>query len=128
MLGTLAGNRRTIISHMEFEYPNLDIHEDLYQLVKYSCGEVCMTEQLDKVVKIWKTFLESMLGVPSRPKGTEEMENVVKDKNHILQSGAANVGESNGNPIGSTTVITTKKSNPSKNGDESTSSEQSSFC
>ncbi|CAL5419892.1 unnamed protein product [Camellia sinensis] len=56
------------------------------------------------------------------------MEDVVKDKNHISQSDAANVGESNGNPIGSTTVITTKKSNPSRNGDESTPPEQSSSC
>ncbi|KAI8017864.1 Paired amphipathic helix protein Sin3-like 4 [Camellia lanceoleosa] len=94
---------------MEFEYLDLDIHENLYQLVKYSCGEICTIEQLNKVVKIWKTFLELMLRVHSRPKEAEDMEDVVKDKNHISQSGTANVGESNGSPIGGTTVITTKK-------------------
>ncbi|GMP58130.1 hypothetical protein CsSME_00021912 [Camellia sinensis var. sinensis] len=130
LLAFAAGNRRTIIPHMQFEYPDSDIHEDLYQLVKYTCGEVCTTEQLDKVVKIWKTFLEPMLGVPSRPQGgaAEDMEDVVKDKNHISQSGAVNVGDSNGSPIGGTTIITTKKSNPSRNGDESTPPEQSSSC
>ena len=109
MLGTLGINRRTIIPHIEFEYPDSDIREDLYQLVKYSCGEVCTTEQLDKAVKIWKTFLELMLGVPSRPKGAEDMEDVVNDKNHISQNGAANVGESNGSPIGGTIVLLQKK-------------------
>ncbi|GMP61112.1 hypothetical protein CsSME_00023707 [Camellia sinensis var. sinensis] len=57
-----------------------------------------------------------MLEVPSRPKRAEDMEDVVKDKNHISQNGAANVGESKGSLIGGTTIITTKKSNPSRNG------------
>ncbi|KAI8026788.1 Paired amphipathic helix protein Sin3-like 4 [Camellia lanceoleosa] len=107
---------------MEFEYHDSDIHEDLYHLVKYSCGEVCTTEQP------WNPFLKPMLGVPSRPKGAEDMEDVVKDKNHISQSGVTNVGESNSSPIGGTTVITTKKSNPSRNENESTPPEQSSSC
>lgn len=124
LLAFAAGNRRPIVPNLEFEYPDPDIHEDLYQLVKYSCGEVCTTEQLDKVMKIWTTFLEPMLGVPSRPQGAEDTEDVVKAKNHSSKS-----GESEGSPSGGgggATVTNSKHSNPSRNGDESLLPEQSS--
>ncbi|KAL0385641.1 UNVERIFIED_CONTAM: Paired amphipathic helix protein Sin3-like 3 [Sesamum radiatum] len=43
------------------KYPDPEIQEDLYQLMKYSCGEVCTPEQRDKVMKIWTTFIEQVL-------------------------------------------------------------------
>ncbi|KAA8533070.1 hypothetical protein F0562_033397 [Nyssa sinensis] len=133
LLAIASGNRRPIIQHLEFpnlkfEYPDSDIHEDLYQLIKYSCGEVCTTEQLDKVMKVWTAFQEPMLGVPSRPQGAEDTEDVVKRKNHITKSGAASVGESDGNLVIGAAVINGKQSNPPRNGDESTTPEQSSSC
>ncbi|WCJ21740.1 Paired amphipathic helix protein Sin3-like 4 [Euphorbia peplus] len=121
LLAFAAGNRRPIIPNMEFEYPDPDIHEDLYQLIKYSCGEVCTTEQLDKVMKIWTTFLEPVLGVPSRPQGAEDTEDVVKAKNHTSKS-----GESEGSPSGGGAAVMNKQSNLSRNGDESIQPEQSS--
>lgn len=48
LLALAAGNRRTVSSNMSFGYPDPNLHEDLYQLIKYSCGEMCLTEQLDK--------------------------------------------------------------------------------
>ena len=83
MLAIAVGNRRPIIPHMEFEYPDSGIHKDQYQLLKYSCLEVCITEQQDKVMKIWTTFLEPMLWVSCRPQGADDTEDVIKDKNHI---------------------------------------------
>ncbi|XP_012092008.1 paired amphipathic helix protein Sin3-like 4 isoform X2 [Jatropha curcas] len=123
LLAFAAGNRRPIIPNLEFEYPDPDIHEDLYQLIKYSCGEVCTTEQLDKVMKIWTTFLEPMLGVPSRPQGAEDTEDVVKAKNH-----SSKVGDGEGSPNGAGATGINKHSNPSRNGDESIPPEQSSSC
>lgn len=129
LLAIAAGNRRPIIPNLEFEYPDLDIHEDLYQLIKYSCGEVCTTEQLDKVMKIWTTFLEPMLGVPSRPQGAEDTEDVVKTKNNAVKTGAASVGEGDLSPGGGgATAVNSKQSNPSRNGDENIPPEQSSSC
>ncbi|KAJ6431183.1 hypothetical protein OIU84_018637 [Salix udensis] len=122
LLAFAAGNRRPIIPNLEFEYPDTDIHEDLYQLIKYSCGEVCTSEQLDKVMKIWTTFLEPMLGVPSRPQGAEDTEDVVKAKNQSTKS-----GESEGSPSCAGGAATNSKhSNSSRNGDESNLPEQSS--
>lgn len=89
LLAVAAGNRRPIVPHLEFEYSDSEIHEELYQLIKYSCGEVCTTEQLDKVMKIWTTFLEPVLGVPSRPQGPEDTEDFVKAKNHSIKSEAS---------------------------------------
>uniref|UniRef100_A0A5B6ZFS1 Putative paired amphipathic helix protein Sin3-like 4 isoform X2 n=1 Tax=Davidia involucrata TaxID=16924 RepID=A0A5B6ZFS1_DAVIN len=128
LLAIAAGNRRPIIPNLEFEYPDSDIHEDLYQLIKYSCGEVCTTEQLDKVMKVWTTFLEPMLGVPFRPQGAEDTEDVVKAKNLITKSGAVIVGENDGNPVVGAGIIDGKQSNLPRNGDGSTTPEQSSSC
>lgn len=78
---------------MEFEYTDLDIHEDLYQLIKYSCKEVCTPEQCQKVMRIWTTFLEPVLGIPPRTQGAKDTDDVVKANNHV-----ANIGERDGSP------------------------------
>uniref|UniRef100_A0A803PD15 Histone deacetylase interacting domain-containing protein n=1 Tax=Cannabis sativa TaxID=3483 RepID=A0A803PD15_CANSA len=129
LLAIAAGNRRPIIPNLEFEYPDPEIHEDLYQLIKYSCGEVCTTEQLDKVMKIWTNFLEPMLGVPSRPQGAEDTEDVVKTKTHV-KSSAGSLGESDGSPGGvvTATTVNSKQLNHGRNGDENIPPEQSSSC
>lgn len=98
LLAVAAGNRRSIIPDMEFEYSDPDIHEDLYQIIKYSCGEVCTTtEQLDKVMRVWTTFLEPIFGVPSRPQDEDDNEEVVKAKSHV-RNGVLSLGEGNGSP------------------------------
>lgn len=126
LLAIAAGNRRPLIPNLEFEYPDPDIHEDLYQLIKYSCGEVCTTEQLDKVMKIWTTFLEPVLGVPPRPQVAEDTEDVVKPKSHAVKDGAVSGGESDDSPDGGAITTTSKQVNTSRNGDESIQPEQSS--
>lgn len=118
LLTIAAGSRRPICPNLEYEFSDPDIHEDLYQLIKYSCGEVCTTEQLDKVMKIWTTFIEPMLGVPCRPQGVEDTEDVVKAKNDSVKSGSAIVAESNGSP----------GCGASRNEDESIPLEQSNAC
>ncbi|XP_029126334.1 paired amphipathic helix protein Sin3-like 3 isoform X2 [Cajanus cajan] len=122
LLAIAAGSRQPIIPHLEFVYPDLEIHEDLYQLIKYSCGEMCTTEQLDKAMKIWTTFLEPMLGVPSRPQGPEDTEDVMKSKNNSAKSGTA-IADGDGSP-----VMSHKNLNTNRSGDENFSLEQSSSC
>jgi len=56
LLAVAAGNRRPIVPNVSFEYGDSDIHEDLYQIIKYSCGELCSSsDQVDKVMRIWTT-------------------------------------------------------------------------
>ncbi|XP_014501052.1 paired amphipathic helix protein Sin3-like 4 isoform X3 [Vigna radiata var. radiata] len=117
LLAIAAGNRRPILPNLEFKYSDLDIHEDLYQLIKYSCGEICTTEHVDKVMKVWTTFLEPMLCVPSRPQGAEDTEDVVKTKNNSVKNGTASVAESDGSPVVGATVMNQKHINVSRNGD-----------
>ncbi|KAK6931145.1 Histone deacetylase interacting domain [Dillenia turbinata] len=126
LLAIAAGNRCPIIPNLEYDFPDPEVHEDLYQLIKYSSGEVCTTEQLDKVMKIWTTFLEPMLGVPSRPQGAEDTEDVVKAKNHVIQNAAVSAGESEGSPGGGATLLSSKQLNSSRNGDDGITPEQSS--
>lgn len=122
LLAFAAGNRRPILPNLEYEYLDPEIHEDLYQLIKFSCGEVT-EQQSDKVMKIWTTFFEPMLGVSSRPQGAEDTEDAVKAKNHSSKS-----GDSEGNPICGGAIVINKHSNLSRNGDESIPAEQSSSC
>ena len=69
-----------------------------------------------------------MLWVSCWPQGAEDTEDVIKGKNHISRSSAPSVGESDGSPLGGTTVVTTSESSPSRNRRESGSPEQSSSC
>ncbi|PIN24928.1 hypothetical protein CDL12_02316 [Handroanthus impetiginosus] len=119
-----AGYRQPIRPHMKFEYPDHDIQEDLYQLMKYSCGEVCTPEQRDKVMKIWTTLLEPILGVPSRPPSVGDVEDIGKDGNHAHKI-VANIGERNGSPVGVAPTENSKPSDMSKNGGENILPEKS---
>ncbi|KAL1828774.1 paired amphipathic helix protein Sin3-like 3 isoform X2 [Daucus carota subsp. sativus] len=121
LLSLGAGNRRPVVPNLDFKYPDSDIHEDLYQLIKYSCGEICSTEQLDKVMKVWTTFLEPVLGVPSHPHCAEDTEDFVKGNSVV-----PGCGDSDGSPLGSAVVSNCKHSKPSRNGDDNTPPEYSS--
>ncbi|KAG8366233.1 hypothetical protein BUALT_Bualt17G0055200 [Buddleja alternifolia] len=85
-----AGYSEPIKPHLVFEYSDPDIQEDLYQLMKYSCGEVCTPELREKVMEIWKTVLDTMLGVPSRPPNADEKEDVIEAIKSV-----DNIGEEN---------------------------------
>ncbi|CAN0925731.1 Paired amphipathic helix protein Sin3-like 4 [Linum grandiflorum] len=120
LLAFAAGHRRPVIPNLEYDYPDPDVHEDLYQLIKYSCGEVCTTEQLDKVMKIWTVFLEPMFGVASRH-GAEDTEDVLKAKTRISKHGDSDRRRNDG-----ATTDNSKHINPSRNTEDITQTEQSS--
>ncbi|KAK1302225.1 Paired amphipathic helix protein Sin3-like 4 [Acorus calamus] len=129
LLAIAAGNRRPIVPNIELQYTDSGVHEDLYQVIKYSCGEVSTSsDQLDKVMKIWTTFLEDILGVPSHPRGVEDTEVVVRAKTHSAKSSIQNAGESDGSPVVDGTIISPKQANLACNGEESTPAEQGSTC
>lgn len=106
LLSIGARNRQLNKPHMEFEYTDLDIHEDLYQLIKYSCKEVCTPEQCQKVMRIWTTFLEQVLGIPLRTQGAEDTDDVVQANNHV-----AKIGERDGSPDDEAASVSCKPSN-----------------
>ncbi|CAN6477714.1 unnamed protein product [Victoria cruziana] len=105
LLAIAGRNRRPIIPNLEFKYADPDLHEDLYQIIKYSCMEVCPTvEQLDRVMKIWTTFLEPLLGVPPRPHGAEDTEEVVKSKNNASKGNTGHPMEGESSPCADGTL------------------------
>ncbi|KAJ8457998.1 hypothetical protein OPV22_030924 [Ensete ventricosum] len=123
LLAVAARNRRPILPNMEFEYIDVDIHEDLYQIIKYSCGEVCTSlEQVDKVMKIWTTFLEPLLCVQTRNQGEEDAQDA-KPKNRAIKTCMVGVGENN-RSSGVDCVGATRQNN----GDENISPEQVAPC
>lgn len=117
-----AGYRQPIRPHMKFEYPDPDIQEDLFQLMKYACGEVCTPEQRDKVMKVWTTFIEPVLGVPSHP-SVDDTEDLEKVNTHSAKP-LTNSGERNGNSVGEV-GSDSKPSDMSKIGGDNISTEQS---
>eukprot|EP00268_Persea_americana_P032753 TRINITY_DN322_c0_g1_i5.p1 TRINITY_DN322_c0_g1~~TRINITY_DN322_c0_g1_i5.p1 ORF type:complete len:1449 (+),score=328.48 TRINITY_DN322_c0_g1_i5:313-4659(+) len=124
-----AGNKRSIIPNLEFDYTDSEIHNDLYQVIKYSCGEVCSTmEQLEKVMRIWNSFLEPILGVSPRPRGAGDTENMVKTKNHAVKRSDARIGGNDSSPDADVNISNSKQLNPISNGDESIPAEQMSSC
>lgn len=95
LLSISAGYRQPINPNLEYEYLNRAIHEDVYNLVQFSCEELCSTkEQLSKVLRLWENFLEAVLGVPARAKGTDPVEDAVikpktLDVNHSTSTNGA---------------------------------------
>ncbi|CAD6273401.1 unnamed protein product [Miscanthus lutarioriparius] len=95
LLAITAGNRWPLVPNMSFEYVDLDIHEDLYQIIKYSCGELCSSsDQVNKVMRIWTTFLEPLLGIHLRAHGAEDAD-MVKSKRRTRKVGLSCGGKRN---------------------------------
>lgn len=129
LLAVAAGNRQSIVPHLEYEYLDISIHDDLYKLVQYSCEEVFSTkEQLNKAMRLYTTFLEPMLGVPSRPQGSEDDEDVEKSKNQAMNCTASSIGESDGSPGGDTATVNLKQPKSVCNEDENTLAELESLA
>lgn len=126
LLTIAVENKRPIIPNLEFDYPDQDIHEDLYHLIKYACREICTGDQSDKVMKIWTTFLEPMLGIPSRSQGAEDSKDIIREKNCAIRGTAIGMVETSGSPIGG--VAESKLSDPPRIEVESIPPEQSSPC
>ncbi|XP_024185746.1 paired amphipathic helix protein Sin3-like 2 isoform X2 [Rosa chinensis] len=119
LLAVAAGNRQSIVPHLEYEYLDISIHEDLYKLVEYSCDELSSTkEQLNKAMRLYTTFLEPMLGIPSRPHGSEDDEDVGKARKGAMNCTASSNGESDGSPGGETTMVNFKQPKSGGNEDE----------
>ncbi|KAJ0265897.1 Histone deacetylase interacting domain-containing protein [Hirschfeldia incana] len=76
------GTKPSFTPDVEFSYTDTQVHTDLYQLIKYYCEEICATEQSDKVMKLWVTFLEPMFGVSSRSQTDETMIDVANSKDN----------------------------------------------
>eukprot|EP00850_Spirogloea_muscicola_P001162 SM000004S15032 [mRNA] locus=s4:928006:936864:+ [translate_table: standard] len=61
-----AGSGRPLLPDLTFEYVDDSIHEDLFKIVKFSAEEVCTSaEQSRKLMRLWATFLEPLLGIQS---------------------------------------------------------------
>ncbi|KAL8193508.1 hypothetical protein R6Q57_026643 [Mikania cordata] len=118
LLSIAAGNRHTIMPNLEFEFTDKDIHEDLFKLIKYSCEEICATkEQLNKVLELWTTFLEPILGVPSRPLNSDNGGDVEISSHGPVKNG----GESDGSPGSDIGTLNFKHGKPPCNGDDNIS-------
>ncbi|KAI9153728.1 hypothetical protein LWI28_015603 [Acer negundo] len=130
-----AAHRQPVIPHLEYEYSDISIHEDLYKLVQYSCEEMCSTkEQVNKAMKLWTTFLEPILGVPPRPDCMEGAEDVGKGRHSAINNSASSVVESDGSPVADEstgadcTVVNSRQRKTSGNGNENTSAELNNLC
>nr|GEY06768.1 paired amphipathic helix protein Sin3-like 2 isoform X3 [Tanacetum cinerariifolium] len=92
------GSRHSIVPHLEYDLTDKDIHKDLFKIIKYLCEEVCSTKkQVNQVLKLWTTFLEPMLYVPSRPENSNNVEDVEISTRGATRNEACN-GDDNVSP------------------------------
>lgn len=112
LLTVAAGNKQSIVPHLEYEYLDTSIHEDLYKLVQYSCEEVCSTkDQLNKVMKLYTSFLEPMLGVSCKTHGSEATEDADNVRNHAINGSASSIGDSDESAGGDAAAINFRQPN-----------------
>ncbi|OMO52741.1 Paired amphipathic helix [Corchorus olitorius] len=128
LVASVAGHRQPLAPHVEYEYLDVDIHEDLYKLIEYSCEEMCSTkEQLNKVMRLWTTFLEPMLGVPPRPNGREGADEGSKAQNPAVNCTGSSIAESDGSP-GADATVNSGQQKTASDGDENSSAELTNSC
>lgn len=114
LLSIAAGNKQPLIPHLEFEYSDAGIHEDLYKLIQYSCEEIFASKELvNRSMRIWSTFFEPMLGVPSQSHGTERVEDR-KAGHNVHNFDAPNIG-ADGSPHGDSISINSRLPKSDKN-------------
>uniref|UniRef100_M4EGB7 Histone deacetylase interacting domain-containing protein n=1 Tax=Brassica campestris TaxID=3711 RepID=M4EGB7_BRACM len=104
-----VGTKPSFTPDVEFSYTDTQVHADLYQLIKYYCEEICATEQSDKVMKLWVTFLEPMFGVPSRSQTDETVIDVAKSKDNQEQREAVKDNTRGGSPVSNLKPLTPPK-------------------
>ncbi|CAN7091052.1 unnamed protein product [Brassica rapa subsp. narinosa] len=104
-----VGTKPSFTPDVEFSYTDTQVHADLYQLIKYYCEEICATEQSDKVMKLWVTFLEPMFGVPSRSQTDETVIDVAKSKDNQEQREAVKDNTRDGSPVSNLKPLTPPK-------------------
>lgn len=127
LLSIATGNRLPISPQLEFLFPDHDIHQDLYRLIKHSCGEVCTTEQLHKIMKIWTTLMEPMLGVPPCSQGLADGKRAIRNNYLVTGSVICTVEEKDRNAASASgAAITLRQLNIPRNGDGDTPPEHSS--
>ncbi|XWS30312.1 hypothetical protein CRYUN_Cryun24cG0106200 [Craigia yunnanensis] len=128
LVASVAGHRQPLAPHLEYEYLDVDIHEDVYKLIEYSCEEMCSTkEQLNKVMRLWTTFLEPMLGVLPRPNGGEGTDDAGKAQNLAVNCTASSIAESDGSP-GADATVNSGQQKAASDGDENSSLELTNSC
>ncbi|CAA2982104.1 paired amphipathic helix Sin3-like 2 isoform X1 [Olea europaea subsp. europaea] len=122
LLGIAAGNNFFVHPNLEFEYADADIHEDLYEIIKYSSEEICTTkEQSNKVLRFYTTFLEPMLGVQSWRRKSEATDGDGSSKLGTAKNTVTSVTESDGSPNADATTMNLKQPKPNCNGDSNSS-------
>lgn len=125
LLSLAAGCIHPIVPNFVFKYTDADIHEDFYKLIKYSCDEICTSkEQSNKSMRLWCTFLEPMLSVPSRPFGSEDNEVPSASRHHGIKSTGASSRGREETLVADAAAISTKQPRPLSNVDETTSTKQ----
>ncbi|CAK7328041.1 unnamed protein product [Dovyalis caffra] len=128
LLAFAAGKRQPLVPNLKYDYPDKNIHEDLYKLVQYSCEEVCSTkEQLNKVLRLWTNFVEPMLGIVSHPNGSEISEGEGKPKHPVMNCTSSSMAEIE-NPNSVPMISTSKQAKSPSNGDENILQELGNLC
>jgi paired amphipathic helix protein Sin3a len=109
MLAIAAGNRRPLVPDLRYEFEDASIHDDIYEIIKYSSEEISSSpDHMEKIMRMWRSFLEPMLGISSRTEGAEDMEEAAKSKGlegegrdgNAMESGGGSEGDETSSPEG----------------------------
>ena len=109
MVAIAAGNRRPLVPDLRYEFSDASIHDDIYEIIKYSSEEISSSaDHVEKIMRMWRTFLEPMLGICWRGEGAEDMEEAAKSmglegegrEGNAVESGGGSEGDETSSPEG----------------------------
>ncbi|PWA89313.1 histone deacetylase interacting domain, Sin3 [Artemisia annua] len=67
LLQQVADRKTEHVPQMEFIYSDMDIHKDVYQFIRLVSVDICSSEQFDKSMKLWTSFVEPFFGLLPQP-------------------------------------------------------------
>lgn len=121
LLSIAAGCLQPRVPTLVFKYTDAGIHEDFYKLIKFSCDEICTSkEQANKCMRLWCTFLESVLSVSSRSLGSEDHEVPSASRHHGAKSAGMSIRRRDESFVAEAVASSTKQAKPSSNADGNT--------
>ncbi|GJZ20944.1 paired amphipathic helix protein Sin3-like protein 4 isoform X1, partial [Tanacetum coccineum] len=63
----VADHKGEYVPQMDFVYSDMDIHKGVYQFVRLVSADICSSEQFDKSMKLWTSFVEPFFGMLPQP-------------------------------------------------------------
>eukprot|EP00898_Chlorokybus_atmophyticus_P000738 jgi/Chlat1/1665/Chrsp127S08674 len=93
-IAAIAANMQATTPDLLYEFLDPAVHEDIFQIIKFSADEILSQEQSEKVLSFWTEFMEVFYGV-DRNAAAARSDSIPDQSNATRADAAASTGAAN---------------------------------